>query len=135
MWVSMLVKWLRHRDSRGQSFSCSYETDGFCVWGKSSPCSVSLFLCRYSTCRHSNGLLAALGGLLQDMRKYFWKVPLKLPLKVQYSSTKCWDLKTFHNGQCCSSKKVMSSRNLCLVSLETTVKTCCLSSCVWNGPI
>lgn len=30
--MSMLVKWLRHRDLRGQSFSCSYVTDVFCVW-------------------------------------------------------------------------------------------------------
>lgn len=27
-----------------------------------------------------------------------------------------------HNGQCCFSKKVMSSRNLCLVHLETSAK-------------
>lgn len=39
----------------------------FCVRGKSSPRFVSLFLCRYSTCRYNNGVLAALIGLLQDV--------------------------------------------------------------------
>lgn len=66
--MSVLVKWLRHRDLRGQSFPCSYVTDGFfCVRDKSSPRFVSLFLCRYSTRRYNNGVLAALSGLLQDV--------------------------------------------------------------------
>lgn len=63
----MLVKWLRHKDSRGQSFPCSYATDILCEWSKSSPRSVSLFLCRYS----GDGILAALDGILQDLVYYF----------------------------------------------------------------
>lgn len=35
--------------------------------GKSSPFFVSLVLCRYSTCGHSNGLLVALSEQLQEV--------------------------------------------------------------------
>lgn len=66
----ILVEWLRHKDSRGQSFSCSYATAILCEWGKSSPSSISLFLCRYS----GDGILAALDGTLQHLFYYFRKV-------------------------------------------------------------